>query len=84
MADARAEADAAQLASLLKRTTGGVRTVSLSVQRFASATRAIVVPVGVLLALFLIHQLFLWISASPEVAMDRAALIFEIVEVRLH
>ena len=70
MADARAEADAAQLAVFLKRTQGGAKTVALSVQRFAAATRAIVQPVAILLALFLIHQLFLWCVCHLDQALQ--------------
>ena len=33
------------------------------------------------LTLFLIHQLFLWVDKEPEVAFERAALLFEVTEV---
>ena len=75
MADARAEADAAQLAVFLKRTQAGAKTITLSIQRFTAAARAIVQPVAILLALFLIHQLFLWCVCH----LDQAPPLFDAV-----
>ena len=34
-----------------------------------------------LLVVFIIHQLFLWVDQDPEIAFDRAALLFEVAEV---
>jgi len=75
MGDARAEADAAQLAVFLKRTQAGAKTITLSIQRFAAATRAIVQPVAILLALFLIHQLFLWCACHLEQVLKPADVV---------
>jgi len=35
----------------------------------------------ILLLIFIIHQLFVWIDADPEIAFERASLLFDVAEV---
>ena len=70
------------------RAGGSVRKVGELPSVFQQSTKAFSATVNQLgpallafLTLFLIHQLFLWVDKEPEVAFERAALLFEVTEV---
>ena len=67
----RAERLPAATQGLVTAFVSGIGTLTGQVAQFTA----------VLLLLFIVHQLFLWVDASPEKAFDRAALFLSGVEV---
>ena len=61
-----------------KRFQAAVRRATMGVVQAWSQLYLFVI---VLLVLFIIHQLFVWIDEDPDVAFERAALIFDYTEV---
>jgi hypothetical protein len=47
----------------------------------ASRAGSLYIVILVLLLIFIIHQLFVWIDADPDIAFERAALLFDVAEV---
>ena len=65
-------------ARTLKRFQSAVRSaVRGTVQAWANLYMFVIV----LLLLFIIHQLFIWIDEDPDIAFERAALVFDFTEV---
>lgn len=69
---------ASSFARTLKRGQVAVRQATQGVVRAASALYIYII---VLLLLFILHQLFIWVDEEPDVAFERAALVFDVAEV---
>ena len=54
---------------------------NMGVAAFSSLLGTFSQTLAVLLVLFIVHQLFIWVDQDPEVAFERGALIFEVVEI---
>ena len=76
---ARAAARLSATASRLVPQTFAV--VNTAVATFRALATNLLQAVVTLLLLFIVHQLFVWIDQEPEVAFDRAALLFETAEI---
>jgi hypothetical protein len=72
---------AANAANTLKTFPTRMSVVSSSIQQTISLLQSMSYLLAILLVIFVIHQLFLWVDSDPEIAFDRAALVFEAVEV---
>lgn len=72
---------AANAANTLKTFPTRMSVVSSSIQQTVSLLQSMSYLLAILLVIFVIHQLFLWVDSDPEIAFDRAALVFEAVEV---
>lgn len=55
--------------------------VTRAVVGVSSRAGSLYMAIIVLLLLFIIHQLFIWIDADPDIAFERAALLFDVAEV---
>ena len=69
---------ASSFARTLKRGQAAVRRATQGVVRAASALYIYII---VLLLLFILHQLFIWVDEDPDIAFERAALVFDFAEV---
>ena len=76
---ARAAARLSATASRLVPQTFAV--VNAAVAAFRTLATNLLNVVVTLLLLFIVHQLFVWVDQEPEVAFDRAALLFETAEI---
>lgn len=54
---------------------------NMGVAAFSSLLGTFSQTLAVLLVLFIVHQLFIWVDQDPEVAFERGALLFEVVEI---
>ena len=65
-------------ARTLKKGQGALRSATIGVARSWAQMYQFVL---ILLLLFIIHQLFVWIDEDPDIAFERAALLFDVAEV---
>ena len=68
-------------ANTLKQFPLRMNVLTTTIQRTVSMLQSFSYLLGVLLLVFLIHQIFLWIDQDPEAAFDRAAVVFEAAEI---
>ena len=61
-----------------KKFQAAVRKVTMGTMQAWSQLYIFVI---VLLLLFILHQLFIWVDEDPDIAFERAALLFEVAEV---
>ena len=47
----------------------------------ASRAGSLYMSILILLLVFIVHQLFIWIDADPDIAFERAALMFDVAEI---
>ena len=74
----RSSSSSQSFSKTLKNFQSAVRSATLGMARSASSLYIYII---VLLLLFILHQLFIWIDEEPDVAFERAALVFEGVEI---
>lgn len=72
---------AAAFGNTLKKLPLRFSVVTNTVKQTVSLAQGLGFLVLLLLVVFIIHQLFLWVDQDPEIAFDRAALLFEVAEV---
>tara|TARA_B110000858_G_C17808721_1_gene479557 strand:- start:5417 stop:6949 length:1533 start_codon:yes stop_codon:yes gene_type:complete len=66
------------LGQTVKKFQSAVRDATMGVSR---AWASMYVYILVILLLFIVHQLFIWVDQDPDVAFERAALVFDGAEV---
>lgn len=81
MTDASQAADAAVLGSTVRSCAEQTKVFRSAIQVAQSLGNQFLFILAVLLLVFIIHQLFVWATKDPEVAFERAAMIFELAEV---
>ena len=54
---------------------------NMGVSAFSTLLGTFSQTLAILLVLFIVHQLFIWVDQDPEVAFERGALVFEVVEI---
>ena len=72
---------AVNAANTLKQFPLRMNVLTTTITRTVSLLQSFSYLLGVLLVVFLIHQVFLWMDKDPEAAFDRAAVVFEAAEV---
>ena len=72
---------AAAFGNTLKKLPLRFSVVTNTVKQTISLAQGLGFLILLLLVVFIIHQLFLWVDQDPEIAFDRAALLFEVAEV---
>ena len=72
---------AAAFGNTLKKLPLRFAVITNTVKQTVSLAQGLGFLVLLLLVVFIIHQLFLWVDQDPEIAFDRAALLFEVAEV---
>lgn len=77
-----AEGDAAVVVGkTVKNAISKTKVFRQTLSVVGSLSQQFLFTIAILLVLFIIHQIFVWIDREPEIAFDRAALLFEIAEV---
>lgn len=72
---------AAAFGNTLKKLPLRFAVITNTVKQTISLAQGLGFLILLLLVVFIIHQLFLWVDQDPEIAFDRAALLFEVAEV---